>query len=112
MTLTQRVVTGLLLLASGAAAVTAFRVIHEAREPIVLPPVRRIQPATLLFDLSPIRVQTTVEWQKAFVTVPRWQFLRDHTIWLRMQFEDWDVLPADTRRSGLRRLLDRYGALA
>jgi hypothetical protein len=112
MTLTRRVVTCVVLLATGSAAATAFRIIQDSREPILLPAVPRIQPAALLFDMTPVRVQTTVEWQKAFVTVPRWQFLRDHTIWLRMQFEDWDVLPADTRRSGLRRLLDRYGSLA
>jgi hypothetical protein len=102
----------LVLLATGSAAATAFLVIRDSREPILLPPVPRIRPAALLFDMTPLRVQTTVEWHKVFITVSRWQFLRDHTIWLRMQFEDWDVLPADTRDSGLQRLLDRYGSLA
>src|SRR4051794_5337899 len=112
MTLTQRAVTGLVLLATGAAVATAFLVIRESREPILPPPVPRIRPADLLFDMTPVSVRTTVDWQKVFITVPRWQFLRDHTIWLRMQFEDWDVLPADTRASGLQQLLLRYGPLA
>jgi hypothetical protein len=74
--------------------------------------VPSIRASTLLFDMTPIRVRTTVEWQKVFVTVPRWDFLHDHTIWQRMHFEDWDVLPTDTRNSGLQRLLNRYGSLA
>jgi hypothetical protein len=112
MTRTKRAVTSLLLLAAASAAVAAFYVIRVSQEPISLPVVPSIQPAALLFDVTPVRVRTTVEWQKVFITVPRWDFLHDPTIWRRMQFEDWDVLPADTRKSGLQRLLKRYGSLA
>jgi hypothetical protein len=112
MTLTQRVVASFLLVAAASAAAVVLYVIRISQEPILLPVVPSIRPAALLFDLTPVRVRTTVEWQKVFVTVPLWDFLHDHTVWRRMQFEDWDVLPADTRKSGLQRLLDRYGSLA
>ncbi len=55
---------------------------------------------------------TTAHWQKIPVTAPRWQFLSDHTIWLRMHFEDWDRLSDELRDQGLERLLDRHGHLA
>jgi transglycosylase-like protein with SLT domain len=112
MTLPQRVVASFLLLATVAAAGAALYVIRALQQPILLPTVPSIRPAALLFDVTPVRVRTTVEWQKVFITVPRWDFLHDHTIWRRMQFEDWDVLPADVRKSGLQRLLNRYGSLA
>jgi hypothetical protein len=112
MTRTQRVAASFLLLATVAAAGAVRRAIRIAQQPILLPAVTSIPALRLLFDLTPVRVRTTVEWQKVFLTVPHWDFLHDHTIWQRMQFEDWDVLPADTRKSGLQRLLDRYGALA
>jgi hypothetical protein len=64
-----------------------------------------------LFDVTPITVVTTANWQKIRVTLPRWQFLRDHTVWRRMHFEDWDRLPAGLRSAGLDQVLDRYGWL-
>ncbi len=111
MTLTQRFAASFLLLAV-VAAVAALYVIRALQQPLLLPTVPSTRPAASLFDETPVRVRTTVEWQKVFVTVPRWDFLHDHTIWRRMQFEDWDVLPADVRKSGLQRLLNRYGSLA
>ena len=112
MTLTQRVVASSIMLAIVSAAAVAFQVIRTSQQPILLPVVPSIRPAARLFDMTPVRVRTTVEWQKVFLTVPRWDFLHDRTIWQRMQFEDWDVLPADVRKSGLHRLLHRYGSLA
>lgn len=112
MTLTQRIIASSMLVAGVSAAGAALYATRILKQPIVLPVVPSIRASALLFDTTPVRVRTTVEWQKMFVEVPRWDFLHDHTIWRRMQFEDWDVLPADTRNTGLQRLLDRYGSLA
>ncbi len=112
MTLTKRIAASFVLLVCVSALAAAIYAARVLEVPIALPTVPSIRASTFLFDLTPIRVRTTVEWQKVFVTVPRWDFLHDHTLWRRMQFEDWDVLPADARNSGLQRLLTRYGSLA
>ncbi len=98
MKLTQQIVASFLLLATIAAVAAALYLIRVSQQPIRLPVVPSIRPAALLFDVTPVRVRTTVEWQKVFISVPHWDSLHDHTIWRRMQFEDWDVLPADTRK--------------
>jgi len=57
-----------------------------------------VQPLNIvesLFDITPTRIVTTANWVKVPVTVPRWQFLSDHTLWLRMHFGDWDRLSDD-----------------
>ena len=110
--MSQRIVISSLLLAGASAAGAVVYSISLLNQPIVLPTMPPMRAPPLLFDMTPTRVRTTVEWQKVFVTVPRWDFLHDHMIWRRMQFEDWDVLPTDTRNSGLQRLLTRYGSLA
>lgn len=86
-------------------------VARELADPIRLPPVPAIDGLAHLFDRTPTVVVVTANWQKVTMTVPRHQFLSDHTIWRRMHFEDWDRLVEDARTPGLRGLLDRYGAL-
>jgi hypothetical protein len=96
------------VLACAGAALHLHRWIHE---PIPLPSVPTIDVFATLVDVTPTTVMTTVDWQKIPVRVPRWQFLVDHTLWLRMHFQDWDRLSEDLLTRGLERLLRRYGHL-
>jgi hypothetical protein len=98
------------LLAAGLAGF--FYLDHRVREPVSLPFVADIDIFARLFDVRPVTITTTTAWQKSTLTMPRYRFLDDRSIWLRMQFEDWDVLPADLRAQGLGRLLDAYGRYA
>jgi hypothetical protein len=63
------------------------------------------------FDVTPISVTYTANWQKFSMVVPRYQFLTDHTIWARMHFEDWDRLAAEDRQPALAALLARSGGV-
>ena len=92
-----------------ACAGAALQLHRRINEPIVLPSVRSIDVFATLVDVTPTTVMTTIDWQKIPVTVPRWQFLIDHTLWLRMHFQDWDRVSDDLRTQGLERLLKRYG---
>jgi transglycosylase-like protein with SLT domain len=107
-----RAVVGALLVAVAGLSAAGMYLQRGLNEPIALPAVLAIDVTAALFDVTPTKVRKTVAWQKVFVTVPRWDFLRDRTIWQQMQFEDWDSLPDDAREAGLERLLDRYGGLA
>ena len=101
------VIAGVLLL---GAAVTS--VVLERRWTAVPPPaVPSIDVFAALFDTRPLRLNTTVMWQKLPHVIPRWQFLIDYTIWRRMNVEDWDGLPEDIRTAALGHMLDRYGSL-
>lgn len=81
-------------------------------QPPQLPPIAA-RPAVYdqLFDQRQLTIQVTAQWTKFTETLPRHEFLRDHTRWLRMHFDDWDALPDDIRRAGLARLEARYGAV-
>ena len=76
-----------------------------------LPDAPPIDIFAALFDTRPVTVTTTALWQKAPVVMARWEFLASRNIWLRMNFDDWDRLPADLRDAGLQRMLARYGPL-
>ena len=94
-----------------AFAGAALHLHRQITGPIPLPWVPPINVFATLVDVTPTTVITTVDWQIIPVTVPRWQFLVDNTLWRRMHFQDWDRLSEDLRTQGLERLLKRYGHL-
>jgi hypothetical protein len=100
---------GVVAIVSTAGGLYLYRRVNE---PVIPPPVGDLDVFASLFDVRPVTVRTTIAWEKLTETVPRWRFLADRTIWLRMHFEDWDQLPADLRAEGLGRMLDRYGRYA
>ena len=61
-----------------------------------------------LFDVTPVAVTVTADWQKVGVVVPRYAITSDATLWRRMHFEDWDRLPAELRGAGLTAMFERF----
>jgi hypothetical protein len=95
-----------------AVAAGAFvEVERRLREPLPVPSIPAIDIWPRFFDLRPLEIVTTVNWQKIPMRVSRRQLLIDQTLWQRMHFEDWDRLPADVRMAALDRLIVRYGHL-
>jgi hypothetical protein len=88
---------------AGAAALHRFAMDRMSPDP---PPAR--EAIALLFDMTPIDVTLTVDWQKLHRTVPVHQLVRDHTIWQSMHFGDWDGIPARVREEGLEAMIERY----
>lgn len=100
-------IAAVLTLSAAATAVALER--RWAAVP--LPAVKTVDVFAALFDTRPLTVTITIMWQKLPLVVPRWQFVVDQTIWLRMNVEDWDHLPEDIRGAGIDAMLARYGAL-
>lgn len=98
------------LLAAGLAGF--FYLDRRVREPVALPAVGDVDIFASLFDVRPVTVTTTTAWQKTTVTLPRYRFLEDRSVWLRMHFDDWDLLPGDLRAEGLGRMIDTFGRYA
>ncbi len=94
------------------AVATGMFVRSHLQETLGLPTPPPLDPFVRLFDATPTVVTITAGWQKLQVTVPRVQLQSDHTLWLRMHFEDWDRLADDVRDDGLARLVERFGPLA
>lgn len=57
---------------------------------------------------APLTVRTTVAWTKVPTQVTPAEVRSDPTLWRRMLFNDWDLVPADLRRAGLQRLWNAY----
>jgi hypothetical protein len=75
---------------------------------VAVPHVEPRDPLAMLFDVTPIEVTFTSEWQKTTRVVPAYELLRDHTLWQRMHFDDWDRVPATVREQALTRMIARY----
>ncbi len=112
----RRLVAGAVVVAALLGAIVGGRAWLDARaleaylEGAVVVP--EYDPPDLLhrwFDTTPVDVVYTADWEKFSITVPRYVFETDHTIWARMHFEDWDRLPARERVVPLDRLLARTG---
>jgi hypothetical protein len=76
-----------------------------------LPFVPGVDPGSVFMDSRPIHVVTTANWVKVPMVVSRDAVTSDHTLWLKMHFEDWDGLPDDIRGAGLTNIVRRYGGL-
>jgi hypothetical protein len=91
------------------AASLALRV-HRILEPAPLPAVAPVDTFAALFDVTPVRMTVTVEWQKVPMTVPAHQLTSDHTLWQKMHFEDWDKVPSHIRETALSSMVTKYRA--
>jgi hypothetical protein len=90
-----------------ASAVAGYVWLHE-RLASAPPSVRRIDPYTALFDLTPVTVTVTagdqqVEWHTSIHEVRT-----DWTLWRRMHLADWNAVPETLRQEGLDNMLAKY----
>ena len=100
--------TGIVVGAIGGVA--ALR--HSLTVPVeMLPIVPEIGVYPVFVDTRAVEVTTTVNWTKVPIVTTRNAVKSDHTLWLRMHFEDWDKLPRDLMEVGLANLLKRYRAV-
>jgi hypothetical protein len=109
MTLLRRLLTWLLVLA--AVAATALAVAYEVTLRRLAHPLPARAPAPALWmapDLRPVVIQVTAAWQKLREVTTVHAFVRDHTIWRRMHFDDWDVVADPLRASVVDTMFARY----
>lgn len=109
MTLLRRLLTWLLVLA--AVAATALAVAHEVTVYRLAHPLPARAPAPAPWmapDLRPVTVQVTASWQKLTEVTTAHAFARDHTVWRRMHFDDWDVVADPLRAFVVDRMFARY----
>jgi hypothetical protein len=64
-----------------------------------------------LFDLTPMALTITENWEKVPTVVPAYLVKSDVTLWRKMHFEDWNVIPQPVREAGLSAMMARYGTL-
>jgi hypothetical protein len=67
-------------------------------------------PAVLdtLMDRTPVRITTTVGWQKVPQVVTTHALLHDATVWRRMHFDDWDRLPRPLAERAMEAMIGRH----
>jgi hypothetical protein len=61
-----------------------------------------------LIDRTPVRIRTTVGWQKVPQVVTMHALLHDPTVWRRMHFDDWDRLPRPLAERGMEAMIGRH----
>jgi hypothetical protein len=76
-----------------------------------MPAVAAVPLDARLWDQTPIRVSTTVAWQRIPVNATVDRVLHDPTLWRRMFFDDFDRLPDPLRTDSLGNLWHRYEAV-
>jgi hypothetical protein len=104
--------TRLVALLAALSAIALVALFRAAAAPVPrLPPPPAIDPYRVFVDLRPITVSVTLDWIKMPVRTTRAAVTSDPMLWRMMHFEDWDALPADLRREGLRQMLARFGGL-
>jgi hypothetical protein len=94
-----------------SATATAIRV-NRILEPDAPPTVRPIDTFAALFDTTPIALTITAAWQKVPMTVPAYVATSDHTLWLKMHFDDWNKVPESVRETALVTMMSRYREMA
>ncbi len=101
------VATVVLLVVAGSLIVRVARTL----EPGPLPAVAPIDVFATLFDLTPVPLTITADWQKVPIVAPAYLLISDQTLWLHMHFEDWNTIPAGLQHSGLTAMISRYEAV-
>ena len=96
-----------IMAAAGSLIVRVARI----REPGPLPAVAPLDVFATLFDLTPVPLTITADWQKVPMAAPAYLLISDQTLGLKMHFEDWNTIPAGLRRSGLTAMVSRYDAV-
>lgn len=101
--------TGLAVMAFAGAAGWTTLEWQRARTRTTLPSVPPI-PIVTIFPLEqPIRITTTTaDWLKAPVKVAPRTVVADRRLWARMHFDDWDTVPVDLRKEGMRTMAAAY----
>jgi len=105
------VVTALVLgVACGIGGVVLARVYQDryVMAPGQLAPVPSIAPASVILDWRPVPLTITANWLKIPVTVTRDAVRSDHTLWQKMNVDDWDALPDGLREEGLQAMFARH----
>jgi hypothetical protein len=87
------------------------QVYREHRSPMWLPEVPPRSPLAIFYDVTPVTVTVTRNWEKFTLVRPRYEFLTDAVLWRQMHFDDWDRLDTASRYEGLTRLLAMHGHL-
>jgi hypothetical protein len=107
--LALRTLAATAVLAAAALLVAGLRVHHFVTEAAPRPTVGE-GPAILdtLIDRTPVRISTTVLWQKVPQVVTLHALLHDATVWRRMHFDDWDRLPAPLAERGMEAMIGRH----
>jgi hypothetical protein len=97
------------VVAAVALIVVALRVHHFVTEAAPRPVVGE-GPAILdtLIDRTPVRISTTVLWQKVPQVVTMHALLHDATVWRRMHFDDWDRLPRPLAEQAMQAMIGRH----
>jgi hypothetical protein len=105
----RRIVVATALLATIAILAAGLRVHHFVTEAAPHPSVRP-GPDILdtLIDRTPVRISTTVLWQKVPQVVTMHALLHDATVWRRMHFDDWDWLPRPLAERGMEAMIGRH----
>jgi hypothetical protein len=110
-----RLISSLIVSAAVLLAIVAAGVRHQVdaryRDAGTLPVVLERPVFAVFYDSTPTQVTVTRNWLKFTLTLPRYQFVADPTIWRQMHFEDWDRVDAEARRDGLTGLLALHGHL-
>jgi hypothetical protein len=109
LTLTRALVLAAVLASLAAiAAVAALYVVipRQLASPFPATPVP--PPLWMLPDETPVEVTITASWQKVPLVTTVEALRRDHTVWRKMHFDDWDKVPWPLRDEALTRMLARY----
>jgi hypothetical protein len=64
-----------------------------------------------LIDRTPVRISTTVLWQKVPQVVTVHALLHDATVSRRMHFDDWDRLPRPLAERGMEAMIGRHASV-
>jgi hypothetical protein len=95
------------LVATGAALYALYVEIPQ-RLASPRPDVAAAPPLWMLPDETPVAVTITAAWSKVPVVTTVDAIRRDHTLWRRMHFDDWDKVPWPLRDQALLGMLLRY----
>jgi hypothetical protein len=98
------------ILGIGTALFLVFGAVPPMAAPAeeVRPRVYHLNIYPILVDTRTVPITVTVWWQRVPEIVTAADLVRDHTIWRRMYFGDWDHVPPDLRFVGLDRMLAHY----
>jgi hypothetical protein len=93
---------------AGAAALVALFAVIPRRLVAPAPALPAAPPLWALPDETPVELTITASWIKVPLVTTVEAIRRDHTLWRRMHFDDWDRVPWPLRDEALLRMLARY----
>ena len=99
-----------LAVCAAAAALYLDRIVTRSLA-TELPSVPAVDIETIFHDLTHLPITITAGWQKVSKTVSVYELLSDKTLWRRMNFDDWDTVPRETREAALEKMWTEYAHL-